>query len=437
MNAEKTGFLIYELRNRKGLTQKELAEQCNVTDKAVSKWERGEGCPDVTVLPKLAEVFGVEVESIMNGELPVSQDVSGKKIKDYNFRQPDRYPRYMQRELWILGEDICRLINHEFTAMMNERCDFSVSLVDQMINSEFLHSIPQKCFFYDFDYSNAGFTIEADSQIAKALLKQDCTKYEAITEFDIDVFKNYFIKTVCGMLKEEICRRTDGKVSDEKFELGKAVAAGNSNTTRQEDNRMMLLLALKGNVAGQEGWINLQFSDTLLEEMVMGGFFGDGGNAGTVGGKIRFQNLSNIKSHQQPDNVFVELGRFRPENVSLEPGLILILDKKENEGLNLVYENRVIHTGKTVAIDELFGMRIAENPQLNEIIYDEKDYISIQLGSAYLSKEEVAGLHQGSYVILKQRAGEFAQIIRSGKIVARGEVCIADDTFAIRVVESC
>lgn len=437
MNAEKTGFLIYELRNRKGLTQKELAEQCNVTDKAVSKWERGEGCPDVTVLPKLAEVFGVEVESIMNGELPVSQDVSGKKIKEYNFRQPDRYPRYMQRELWILGEDICRLINHEFTAMMNERCDFSVSLVDQMINSEFLHSIPQKCFFYDFDYSNAGFTIEADSQIAKALLKQDCTKYEAITDFDIDVFKNYFIKIVSGMLKEEICRRTDGKVSDEKFELGKAVAAGNSNTTRQEDNRMMLLLALKGNVAGQEGWINLQFSDTLLEEMVMGGFFGDGGNAGTVGGKIRFQNLSNIKSHQQPDNVFVELGRFRPENVSLEPGLILILDKKETEGLNLVYENRVIHTGKTVAIDELFGMRIAENPQLNEIIYDEKDYISIQLGSAYLSKEEVAGLHQGSYVILKQRAGEFAQIIRSGKIVARGEVCIADDTFTIRVVEAC
>ena len=435
MNAEKTGFLIYELRNRKGLTQKELAEKCNVTDKAVSKWERGEGCPDVTVLPKLAEVFGGEVEAIMNGELPVSQDVSGKKIKDYNFRQPDRYPRYMQRELWILGEDICRLINHEFTAMMNERCDFSVALVDQMINTEFLHSIPQKCFFYDFDYSNAGFTIETDAQVAKALLKQDCTKYEAITDFDLDVFKNYFIKTVSGMLKEEICKRTDGKVSDEKFELEKVVAAGNSNTTRQEDNRMMLLLALKGKVAEQEGWINLQFSDTLLEEMLMGGFFGDGGNAGTVGGKIRFQNLSNIKSRQQPDNVFVELGRFRPENLLLEPGVILVLDKKENEGLNLVYENRVIHTGKTVAIDELFGMEIAENPQLNEIIYDEKDYISIQLGSAYLSKEEVAGLHQGSYVILKQRAGEFAQISRSGKLVARGEICIADDTFAIRVIE--
>ena len=77
MNAEKTGLLIYELRSRKGLTQKELAEKCNVSDKAVSKWERGDGCPDVSVLPKLAEVFGVEVESIMNGEIPFSQDVSG------------------------------------------------------------------------------------------------------------------------------------------------------------------------------------------------------------------------------------------------------------------------------------------------------------------------------------------------------------------------
>ena len=41
MNAEKTGILIYDLRTRKGLTQKELAEKCNVSDKAVSKWERG------------------------------------------------------------------------------------------------------------------------------------------------------------------------------------------------------------------------------------------------------------------------------------------------------------------------------------------------------------------------------------------------------------
>ena len=84
----------------------------------------------------------------------------------------------------------------------------------------------------------------------------------------------------------------------------------------------------------------------------------------------------------------------------------MILDKKETEGLNVVFENRVIHTGKAVAIDENFGIEIAETTQLGEIVYDETDYLSVQLGSSYLNKQEIAALHQGSYIILKQRAGE-------------------------------
>ena len=111
------------------------------------------------------------------------------------------------------------------------------------------------------------------------------------------------------------------------------------------------------------------------------------------------------------------------------------LDKKETEGLNVVFENRVIHTGKTVVIDENFGLEIAETTQLGEIVYDETDYLSVQLGSSYLNKQEIAALHQGSYIILKQRAGEMTQILRAGKLVALGEICIADDTFAIRVIE--
>ena len=430
MNAQKTGLLIYEMRTRKGLTQKELAEKCNVTDKAVSKWERGEGCPDVTVLPKLAEIFGIEVESLMKGEIPLSQDVSGKTIKDYDFRQPDRYPRYMQRELGILGEDICKVINQEFTAILNGRCDFSVGMVDQMINIEFLRSIPQKCFFYDFDFANGGFTIEVDPELAKTLLKQDYTKYETITDFDLEVFKNHFLKIISNVMNQKIAIRTDKKLPEEKFSLEKVNASANPNQSRQEEHRMMLLLGIKGNAEGKSGWINIQFSDTIIENMFLNGWFSD-----DIPGKIKFQNLKNIKSREEPDNIFIEFGRFKPENVELETGKILILDKKENEGLNVVYENRVIHTGKTVSIDDTFGIEIAETTQLSEIEYTEKDYISIQLGSASLKKEEIAALHQGSYITLKQRAGDPSLIIRAGKVIATGEICIADDTFAIRVME--
>ena len=447
MNAEKTGILIYDLRTRKGLTQKELAEKCNVSDKAVSKWERGEGCPDVTVLPKLAEVFGIEVDSLMKGEIPFSQDVSGKTIKDYDFRQPDRYPKYMLRELWMLGEDICQVLNRECTSILNERCEFWRESVDQLTNREFLLSIPQKCFFYDFDYTNVqtgGFTVEVDSQLAKTLIKQDSATHDQITDFDLTVFRDYFLRLIVEVIYKNVEQQTGGAVSlDKQCPLEKARLAATANNSRQEENRMLLLLTLKGKVGKAEGYFNIQFSDVLLENLLMKGYFSDGAGSGNGAGgenaagasRIKFQNLSNIKKREEPDNVFIEFGRFRPENVSLEPGTILILDKKETEGLNVVFENRVIHTGKTVAIDENFGIEIAETTQLGEIVYDETDYLSVQLGSSYLNKQEIAALHQGSYIILKQRAGEMTQILRAGKLVALGEICIADDTFAIRVVE--
>ena len=49
MNAGKTGKLIAERRKAKGLTQKALAEQLGVTNKAVSKWETGQGMPDISI----------------------------------------------------------------------------------------------------------------------------------------------------------------------------------------------------------------------------------------------------------------------------------------------------------------------------------------------------------------------------------------------------
>ena len=65
MEQEKIGSLISQLRKEKHLTQKELAAQLNVTDKAVSKWERGLSYPDVTLLEPLAEVFGLGVEELV------------------------------------------------------------------------------------------------------------------------------------------------------------------------------------------------------------------------------------------------------------------------------------------------------------------------------------------------------------------------------------
>lgn len=68
MNTSDVGRFISELRKEKGLTQKELAEKLNVTDKAVSKWETGRSAPDISLLTSLSEALGVSVIEILNGE---------------------------------------------------------------------------------------------------------------------------------------------------------------------------------------------------------------------------------------------------------------------------------------------------------------------------------------------------------------------------------
>ena len=62
------GQMIASLRKEHGMTQAELAEKMNVTDKAVSKWERDLSCPDVGSLSRLAEVLGVSLEELMRVE---------------------------------------------------------------------------------------------------------------------------------------------------------------------------------------------------------------------------------------------------------------------------------------------------------------------------------------------------------------------------------
>ncbi len=65
MNKQQFGSFIADTRKTAGLTQKALAEQLHVTDKAVSKWERALSYPDVTLLEPLAEALGLKVEELM------------------------------------------------------------------------------------------------------------------------------------------------------------------------------------------------------------------------------------------------------------------------------------------------------------------------------------------------------------------------------------
>ena len=84
MDYEKIGALIRRLRTQQHLTQRQLADELEISDKAVSKWERGQGCPDVSLLPRLAQTLGVDVEGLLAGELSENEQTGGT-MKNLNF----------------------------------------------------------------------------------------------------------------------------------------------------------------------------------------------------------------------------------------------------------------------------------------------------------------------------------------------------------------
>ena len=81
MNQYVTGAVIRELREKRGMTQAELAEKLYVSDKTVSKWENAKGYPDISLLESLAKVLGVSVAELMAGKTVSNVNVSGNMLR--------------------------------------------------------------------------------------------------------------------------------------------------------------------------------------------------------------------------------------------------------------------------------------------------------------------------------------------------------------------
>lgn len=77
------GKRIAQLRRQKELKQDDLAQMLDVSPQAVSKWENDMTCPDITLLPKLAEILGVTVDELLSGKKePIAQIVPVEERKD-------------------------------------------------------------------------------------------------------------------------------------------------------------------------------------------------------------------------------------------------------------------------------------------------------------------------------------------------------------------
>ena len=101
IDKERFGAFLLELRKEKGYTQKQLAEKLFVSDKAVSKWERGLSLPDITLLGPLAEILGVTVTELLQAQRISEEKTLTKPEVDALVSGSLRLSAEEQEEKWL------------------------------------------------------------------------------------------------------------------------------------------------------------------------------------------------------------------------------------------------------------------------------------------------------------------------------------------------
>lgn len=101
-----TGSFIKQLRKEKDMTQKQLADLLHITDRAVSKWERGVCAPDISLLEPLAEILEVSIVELIQGEraeAPQEAEASAKEIISYSQNEVRRKVRGVQKKYLLIA----------------------------------------------------------------------------------------------------------------------------------------------------------------------------------------------------------------------------------------------------------------------------------------------------------------------------------------------
>lgn len=149
MDCNKVGKLILSLRKEKCMTQKQLADKMNISDKTISKWERGLGCPDVSLLRELSEILGVNIEKILLGTLNPN-DTDGGNMKKVKFFVCPKCGNILtatsEAEIFCCGRKLDPLIpkpsdeNHKLNVEEVED-DFYITFTHEMTKTHFISFI--------------------------------------------------------------------------------------------------------------------------------------------------------------------------------------------------------------------------------------------------------------------------------------------------------
>lgn len=165
------GKQIKELRKAKGMTQEQLAQLVGISFQAVSKWENNLALPDITLIPKLAQTFGVSTDELFNYNLKEMEDDIERYVLDaYHVREnnPQKGRKILEEGLQKYPENDILLNNLLYCMNYNENPDETIKLASRLIDKTNLSDVKYDALrFLAYAYHAKG-----DEESAAAALEQ-------------------------------------------------------------------------------------------------------------------------------------------------------------------------------------------------------------------------------------------------------------------------
>ena len=162
-----TGKAIKELREKRQITQKELADQIGVSDKTISKWETNRGLPDIGIMEELARALGVSIAELLTGDLRENENPSGNMKKVHFYVCP-----VCGNIITSVGKGTFSCCGVTLPEAEAEKCDEEHCLNVQTIDNEYYVTMQHpmnKTHYISF----IAYVTSADCEIRKLYPEQD------------------------------------------------------------------------------------------------------------------------------------------------------------------------------------------------------------------------------------------------------------------------
>lgn len=182
MEKDKLGTYVASLRKSQGMTQKDLAELLGVTDKAVSKWERGLSFPDISMLEPLSEVLGVSILELLKGEsIPVEEPITKEEAIELTKNTIDISDSEITRK-----HQKNRLIILTGCVVVMLLCSLLLNLWNFLSDARHKTVLTEDLAEYETTLDQTGNTVFTDPDAAYHKILEECSENE-----DTVVLKEY------------------------------------------------------------------------------------------------------------------------------------------------------------------------------------------------------------------------------------------------------